>query len=52
MVEAGKQRKSDAVEDYMTDEGSLPKVRYHAGVSKQDTTNICCVIDSSRAYKS
>ena len=47
MVEAGKQRKSDAVEDYMTDEGSLPKVRYHAGVSKLKTANVCCGIDSS-----
>ena len=47
MVEAGKQRKSDAVEDYMTDEGSLPKVRYHAGVSKLNTTNALYGIDSS-----
>ena len=47
MVEAGKQRKSDAVEDYMTDEGSLPKVRYHAGVSKLNATDVCCCIDSS-----
>ena len=37
MVEGGKQKK-DAIEDYMTDEGVLPKVRYHAGVSESTST--------------